>query len=341
MNWNVGIGITNQCNLKCSHCYSRSNRILNLSLLDVKCLCDSIRVGRANLGTGESILNLEFRRIMAALHDYGIPTSLTSNGLSISFLDPRELALFNDIDISIEFPNELECDSFRGHGVFEAVHEAVEKCKVASVPVSLACCIMNINYKRIPSMLQLAQEWGVLLRANIYKPVAHKGYSLSYEQYWEAIQLLLENSELVACSEPLIVAALGLPASQGGCGRGSLRVTPEREIVPCVYWLKGDVTLDHLFEHGEEAILRSKQFKLATLIPEECRGCPYVHECRGGCVGRRLYSDIHRPDPYCFYLSGGTVPPLRWRQSKKAATTQLIHASYLCSIIVDPCWQKR
>jgi MoaA/NifB/PqqE/SkfB family radical SAM enzyme len=50
----VGIGLTNNCNLHCAHCYRDQDRIYNLILEDIEKICDSLEISSIGFGTGEN-----------------------------------------------------------------------------------------------------------------------------------------------------------------------------------------------------------------------------------------------------------------------------------------------
>src|SRR5271155_3259805 len=76
----VGLGLTNDCNLTCAHCYRDTGGIDRLSLDDVRRVCESVPVRSVNLGTGENGLHPEIHSILHYLRDRGTPIALTSNG---------------------------------------------------------------------------------------------------------------------------------------------------------------------------------------------------------------------------------------------------------------------
>ncbi len=92
----VGLGLTNDCNLACAHCYRDTERVDRLSLADVRRVCDSLPIRAVNLGTGENGLHPEFRAILHELHARGLVVTLTSNGYSTSVLDDEELRWLRD-----------------------------------------------------------------------------------------------------------------------------------------------------------------------------------------------------------------------------------------------------
>src|SRR3989442_1959172 len=86
MAFSVGIGLTNECNLKCPHCYRPDMVVERLTLRDVQRVCESIPTRSMNLGVGENGLHAEYEAILDYLWDRAIKTSITSNGLSIQAL---------------------------------------------------------------------------------------------------------------------------------------------------------------------------------------------------------------------------------------------------------------
>ena len=114
--FSVGLGLTNDCNLACAHCYRDTERIDRLSLDDVRTVCDRLPIRAVNLGTGENGLHPDFRAILAFLEARGIPVSLTSNGYSAAVLDDDDLRRLAHVEFSLDFPTEAEQDAWRGAG---------------------------------------------------------------------------------------------------------------------------------------------------------------------------------------------------------------------------------
>ncbi|MEJ2512216.1 MAG: radical SAM protein [Anaerolineales bacterium] len=117
MGYSVGIGLTNDCNLNCAHCYRDTQTINYISLDQVKKICDSIPVDAIGMGTGENILNPEFIEIASYLNQIGVKLSIASNGHSLTTAPEHILKMFSDVELSIDFPTENEQDTFRGLGI--------------------------------------------------------------------------------------------------------------------------------------------------------------------------------------------------------------------------------
>ena len=107
MGYSVGIGLTNNCNLNCAHCYRDTENISDLSLAQVQEICNSISVDSMGMGTGENALNPEFEAIVSYLSHKGIKLNIASNGYSLTVIPDTTLKMFNDVEVSIDFPTKL------------------------------------------------------------------------------------------------------------------------------------------------------------------------------------------------------------------------------------------
>lgn len=81
----VGIGLTNECNLTCPHCYRPDTVMSRLTRDDVTRLCESIPVRSINLGVGENGLHPDFHVILADLEPSWERSSTSSLGLILGF----------------------------------------------------------------------------------------------------------------------------------------------------------------------------------------------------------------------------------------------------------------
>lgn len=210
MAFSVGIGVTNECNLRCPHCYRPDRVIDRLSLPDIQRVCESIPVKSMNLGVGENGLHPEYHAILDYLAEHGIVTSITSNGLSTERLTDTELKRFRSVEFSLDFPTEQEHDAFRGAGNWRTVTKALERCAHLNVPVTVTAVMMRLNYHKLVALASVAASFGANLRVNVYQPSKTDRFSVSYEQFWQGFKQLLESTRLVATTEPVLAAVLGI-----------------------------------------------------------------------------------------------------------------------------------
>jgi radical SAM protein with 4Fe4S-binding SPASM domain len=334
ISFSVGFGTTSRCNLRCAHCYSRIFKLHDLRLEDVKELFDKVNISSLNFGTGENGLNPHFCEIIDYAAQKKIKMGLTSNGYTVLKLTEEQLKYFHDIDISMEFANKRQLDAFRGPGVWDQVMQALEKSTSLGIPTSIVMTLMSINLDQIMPLLRIAENFDVSLRINIYKPVRSKKFSLSYDQFWHGIKILLDNAKLISCSEPVVNAMLGLPNVRGSpCGKSSVRIRPDGWVIPCVYWPSSDIKLSE-FCKEPKVINQSLEFKSILILPTVCKNCEYLDICGGGCASRRrLEGKLNEPDPYCPVLQGDKKelsfePP--------TGSVDYVHSSYLCTLILKP-----
>lgn len=300
----LGLGLTNECNLKCAFCYRDPTRADRLSLVQVKSVMECLPVRSVNLGTGENGMHPEFKEILSYLRTRAAKLTITSNGHSVAVLEDDELRAFHDIEFSLDYPTQEEQDAQRGSGNWELIHQQAERCVRLGVPVTIIAVMMKSNYLRLADVAQVARKFGAPLRVNVYQAVRSDLYALTYEEYWQGFRKLFESTDIIVIGEPLVRAMAGLPPLEGGCGFGTVRVTPRATTQPCVYWPGSGEPLSSLISAGTE-ILNSAPFEQARALPEACQTCEFREPCHGGCAGRRrLQGALSQPDFYCPIIRG-------------------------------------
>ncbi len=332
MQFSVGVGLTNACDLACAHCYRDTARIDQLTEGQVLEVCDSLPVRSVNLGTGENGLHPEYAAIVKALGGRGVKLSLTSNGYTIERSSDETLATFREVEVSIDFPTAAEQDAFRGPGNWTRVMAGIERAQRLGITVTVLSVMMKTNYTRLPEIAKVAFDVGANYRVNVYQPVKTDAFTLSYEEFWDGFRRLLGATRLVSTTEPILNAMLGQPFQDtSGCGRQTVRVTPRGDIIPCVYWHDSDLRVEDLSARGPEGVLASSQFARVRSVPDICRSCPFVTTCHGGCAGRReLAGGVHLPDPYCPLVRGETVD-LEWAPADRR---ELLKTGSACTTVL-------
>jgi radical SAM protein with 4Fe4S-binding SPASM domain len=330
--FSVGLGLTNDCNLACAHCYRDTDRIDRLTLDDVRRICESVPVRSVNLGTGENGLHPDFRAILRLLRDRGISTALTSNGYSAAVLTDEELGWLTDLEFSLDFATEAEQDSWRGPGNWRLVFEQTARAKKLGIAVTIVAVLMHTNYQKLAELGSLVAKHGANFRVNVYQAVKTDAFSLNYDQFWTGFQLLFESRPLAVCSEPIVRALLGFEAPSAGCGRTTIRVTPRGEVLPCVYWRKRTLRLADLERMGP-AVTTSQAFRELDLIPQFCRDCRFVDVCRGGCPSRRLLrGGLEMPDEFCPFVNGKPLPQF---MSRAGSRRRFSKAASACTTVLS------
>ena len=296
----LGIGLTTNCNLNCAHCYRDQKHIVDLTLADVRTVCENLEIGSIGFGTGENGLNPEYFKIINYLHSRNIKMTLASNGYTLSITPDEELKYFSDVEFSVDFPDQARQDRFRGDGNWETIMKGIERCRRLGIRVSILAVLMNLNYSDLGSIARLAASFGSNFRVNAYQPMYTEEFMPDFEQYWEAYRILFDQSDIISVTEPLVNTFLGANGLKGTpCGGRSMRVTPDRKLKACVYWPESDLTIDDIAEK-KDAIFDTALFQQTHLTPEFCLSCEHVQNCGGGCAARRkLRGNLKAPDEYC------------------------------------------
>jgi len=327
----VGIGLTNNCNLHCAHCYRDQGQIYNLTLEDIKKVCDSLVISSIGFGTGENGLNSQYLEIIDYLIGRGIKLTLASNGYTLSITPDDMLTYFQDVEFSVDFPDQKRQDAFRGEGNWQTVMDAIGRCARLGVKVSILAVLMNVNYKDQGRLAKLAGSLGADFRVNVYQPMFTDKFMLSYEQYWESYRSLFDQSEIISVTEPLVNTFLGFGNSNGTpCGGSSIRITPDRRLKPCVYWPTSDLTIEDLVKE-KEAVFQTPLFKNTHNTPQFCLNCAYVKNCGGGCAARRmLRGRLNEPDEYCPIVRAEKIN----LKSNLSSTERPLRTGSICTTIV-------
>jgi len=329
MGLSVGIGLTNDCDLQCAHCYRDTDQVSYITLQQVQTVCENLPVASMGMGTGENALHPQFIPIVEYLHERGIRLTMASNGYSLTAMSEEHLQMFDDVEVSVDFPTREGQDGFRGVGNWDLVHRAMDRCHDMGVEVSILTTLMRTNAHLMDELAALAQTRGVNLRVNAYQPVNTDAFRLSYEEFWEGYRRLLSAGRVISCTEPVVRAAMGLDDVRSPCARHSIRFNPLGQIIPCVYWpVEPSVTprIEDLPGLGEE-VMETSAFRAARLEPPSAVHC----SCRGGCASRRaLRGNLDAHDEYCPWVRGDDIQ-LEW---EPAPAKQLLRGRNYCTTIV-------
>jgi MoaA/NifB/PqqE/SkfB family radical SAM enzyme len=329
MGFSIGIGLTNDCNLMCAHCYRDTEHVSSLNFTDVERICQSIPIKAMGLGTGENALHPEFNKIVKYLNSEGIRLSIASNGFSLTKIPDEILTAFQDVEVSIDFPSQPEQDAWRGDGNWDLVHKAIERCSKLGIEISILSTMMKPNYAKMDQMVTLARRDGVNLRVNAYQAVKSGEFRLNYDDFWEGYQRLFSEGLVISCSEPVVRAVMGFSEVHSPCGSDSIRFNPQGQVIPCVYWPTAGDSLPKLedFYLMGSKVMENPSFKLAQAIPPSASHCP----CQGGCASRRaINNQLDAHDDYCPWVRDDEMQ-LTWQS---APEKDLIRAKNVCTTIV-------
>ncbi len=320
INW----AVTNRCNFRCRHCYSRTDPSEELDGATLSACIDKIAkagVLSINFGGGEPLLRDDLLDLAAFASTKGLRVSMNSNGYLIDREQAGRLkaAGFKKVGISLDSHVPDVHDRFRGiPGSHRKALAALAHLKEAGIQTSLSTVICRINHRDIRDLVAFGREHGVRqLNFHNFK-CSGLGYSNKDEldlsaAEWKAFYLgaLKAKEEVgdmeISLDDP-IIASLGMKNGAESlvkgsvCGKLSLNIKSNGDITPCGFIpiVVGNIVTDDLKQVWDASptlhLMRNKK------PTGRCASCASYGDCLGGCSARALAltGDLNNPDPHCW-----------------------------------------
>jgi len=350
----VGWGF-GRCNMRCAHCYNASSlagQIPVYSAEVLKSVADRICPGikDINFGTGEFLCNpnvLDLIRHIRANYPR-VDMSVTTNGYTIVQMDPAEVkSIFNDVDVSLDFPDEARHNGFRVHPkAWEWATSAMEILRNLRIQHTVVTCVTSQTTDAdLLGLLSMADRYQAFMRINWYRQVGRGvsgGLRITAARAWEIVELLAPRV-IFSSLDPVFAGPLGVKCQCCPAGVKSARIHQDGSVTAYPFlkgpeWTAGNIldsatTLDTI--HVSAAFTRLRERPL----PAVCVTCPFAKSCKGGCVTRAALHNggIGEVDDYCPVTSGllGRVEKLRGKVIVQKQGN-LVHDGYLCTTIMKP-----
>lgn len=350
--YNIWWGFTKACNLRCKHCYNSSWKRWadELSLEEAKLVVDKLAVewiDSINYGTWECGLLEEFWELVEYVGKKWILQWLTSNGASIR-KDKLDIIIkyFNDIDISIDYPNEIEHNTFRvWDNAWRDAITALDILKENDMDFSIVTCIHGKNNSEhyLDWFIDLVKKYGCSWRINWFRPTwrgkENEELKLDPLRAHEVFDYIASRLKILAIPDPYFSAITWLNTRKWcPCGESSFRITPSGKVVPCVYFTKEMDNLNIKTSSVKE-IITSKPFTdLEQRNPELCSSCEYFTHCKGGCSSRAYLEryKLEDQDAFCYKKAWIQNNPLHGKKYTYEPEGTLVHDNYLCTVIFKP-----
>ena len=312
--------VTQACDLKCKHCYDRSNRS-NLSLDqgisildDLRLFCKSRNVGgHVTFSGGNPLLYSHFMDLYRAAAERGFSTAILGNPAPADQIEEIvEISRPTFFQVSLEGLQEHN-DSIRGSGHFDRVISFLKILKDLDVYSMVMLTLTKDNFRQILPLAELLRNKTnhftfnrlsmVGEGANLRLP-AREEYHAFLEEYMEAVNKnpimgLKDNLLNILRFEKGMKTAGGCTGFGCGAAFNFLTLLPDGEVHACRKFpsILGDIFEDSLADIYDSDITRRYRSGSAS-----CKSCPIKPSC-GGCLAS-VYShglDIFKDrDPHCF-----------------------------------------
>jgi radical SAM protein with 4Fe4S-binding SPASM domain len=323
--WNI----TSLCNLRCTHCLSRSGikRPGELTSAEAMSLLDELIANRAfylYIAGGEPFLRKDLFAILEKATSNKISVSMATNG---TYMTPEKAARLKelrltDVMVSMDGGDSETHDAFRMvPGAFNDALRAMDLLLDARVPMSVGTVVCRQTVGQLDQMYDLLLEKGVpMWRLTGMCPVG-RGHEIYYQTGLSAAEIrtvadfcarkMIENGPTkVTLDDPLPMKIWALegksPVKPAKCGAGRALccVQFDGTVTPCVLF---DHPIDNIRNSSLKHIWQTSEFfhemreVNATTIKGKCTSCSKVQNCNGACRAHAWfeYRDIKAPDPVC------------------------------------------
>jgi len=325
--------VTNQCNLRCKHCFlpDASHPLPGeLSTEEGYALLDNlVEAGVKSLlfSGGEPLTRPDLEQL-ASYASRRMAVWVQTNGWYLEEKAPllKELG-FQQIQVSLDGATASTHDWHRGKGSFDRAVRGIRKCvEMGFTSIGIGATISQKNIGEVPQMIDLALELGVRAFETLSFLPSGRGAAMSdmaltstqrmeLYRYLAQRQQQLESRMVVGSEEPFmyieskkLLDACAHPTSRAvgvGCGAGLLgcAIKPDGRVYPCV---GVTVEIGDLRRERLKDIWRSsgvlQQLRNRRHVKGKCGRCEYKFVC-SGCRGAAYAAtgDVMGEDPTCWH----------------------------------------
>jgi len=162
----IGIELTNRCNLSCLHCLrekskEREDFPINL-LLPLLKDAKSYGIKHVAFTGGEPTIHPHLDEIIRLVTENGFTYHLVTNGWNFKEIFPSlqkyGLNWLKGLSFSMDSPNETTHDKIRGEGSYKKVLQGISICFHKKIPFNLQMTVCTLNIKELEEMAILASK---------------------------------------------------------------------------------------------------------------------------------------------------------------------------------------
>ena len=288
--------LLHRCNLKCRHCYLGPARPDELSLEDaLKITREFAAHGglRLLISGGEPLLYPHLKTFIEETAGLPIRRVLFTNGTLISKENVDQLQV-EEIQFSLDGWRHGH-DLIRGKGNFDRTLRGIRAAEDAGIPISIATMIHQGNLDEFKELRLFTEEigaieWGIDVLCMAGSLEKNRDLAVPYE---EAVSFMAYSY------------GGGYHGSSDGfaCGRHLMTVMPTGKAAKCGFY--EDYPLGDTQQGLLGCWLRLKHIPLEEL---ECKDCPVVKECAGGCRYRAPHPLAPDPVMCALYRMQSNLP---------------------------------
>lgn len=305
------INVTNQCNLRCLHCFrtageARKDELSVEEICDIIDQFEKIAVGSRSLilSGGEPFLKKDIIEVLRRAKEKNLAISLLTNGTLINRAiarSLRELGPFT-IQVSLDGGTQEANDRIRGKGSYKNAVRGIQFLRGEGIKkgLVLSMTIMKLNRHEIRPFVQLAEALGVdAVHFPIFQPVGRgsknrENLELTPEELAQAIDHLFSIQSKCSIKMDFSLTPEFLKPIRGAkrdyCGAGVAlwSIEPDGRVTPCPGLSDAKFTAGNIRKRDLKSITQhsstTKQFRsLQVKENPKCAACELRFICGGGC----------------------------------------------------------
>lgn len=292
------IYLTNECNLRCTHCfmYAGSKLKNELNTDEWKSLITEFKQLGGEMVTftgGEPIMHNGFAEIIKYTHDIGLFVSVLSNGTLWNEQLIDELSPYiSEIQISIDGVDEKSYSLVRGKRVFQQAVDTVIRFANNGVRTHVASTFTFENIADVQRYDKLIESIKARTNNCIFFKLSKKmlpGRNTNYsdeenKRYFEVMKAEQEKIDKNSSYANFILGHEPNMVSRN-CGFGSLSIGADGNVYTCNRIIEVDVLGNIKQQPLDFFIEQAKQINEKTSVDNvaPCSSCHLKYICCGGC----------------------------------------------------------
>lgn len=301
----IAVLLTNECNLRCSHCGNenrdrKENELSKEEWFKIIDECAEMGVFIFNVSGGEPFIRQEWYEILSYARSKNIEVAITSNGTLIDediVLKIKNLGIFN-IHLSLDGIGEVH-DYFRNKkGVFDKVINAINLFKKHKIPFGVTTSVSKRNFEKLDEFAKFIEGndifsweiyWAIPLGCMNPKEV------LSQKEISEFAKKIYEFRKRIKNTKIFVGDNLGyfdkydMQEDWNGCRAGIsiCAIDSEGNVKGCPIHpnslIEGNLRNRTLKDIWDDEMSFGYNRKFKPQLKKHCKKCKYEKICKGGC----------------------------------------------------------
>lgn len=293
--------LTDRCNLKCKHCYQKNSLFASeCNLTECMSIAEQLvenKVFQVTLTGGEPLLFPAIFELVDYLVENRIKPRITTNGYFINNQIAAYFAKHNlHIQVSLDSANYKEHNFIRNSSdAFDKAINAIKLLVNYNVPVSVAFCVNNLNYKSMENFIELLISMNVrqaLIGEIVPNNQGNKALFFTKEQYIEFISLAnvlwekyRNKIDVTFDTDWAFLFDDKIEHSPCSALDRDLAIMPNGDVLPCPfirneYYILGNIlneSLEKIWSSEKANYFRNNKFSGCN------ESCSYYFKCLSGC----------------------------------------------------------